>query len=348
MGFSSFSSYGTQVAFTKIFAMALPPSTLPPSISTVLTNTDRCYCCRYDSNGKLYFGSNGIIQIFHNNRISSFAGNGTFGFSGDGGQVSEALIGDVRGISFDSVGNLYFADLLYHVIRKIDIVTGVISTVVGTGGVAGNSGMGGQGKSALLNKARDVIFDVNDNMYIVCSTSSVINKVDTNGIITNIGGTGSSGYTGDGGQATLATMNAPAQIAIFQNSLYIADGNNFVIRKIDLQTGVISTVVGAGQNTSTGSGGPAIMANLQFPRGVAFDVYGNMYISEKPHVRKIDANGIITLIAGTGRDGNTGDGGDPQLATFGQALYITFDSVGDLLVCDSNYNNIRKLSGLSP
>ena len=183
-------------------------------------------------------------------------------------------------------------------------------------------------------------------MYIVCAISNVINKIDTNGIITCIGGNGSSGYTGDGGQAILASINSPCQIALYQNSLFFVDGVNNVIRKIDLDTGIISTLAGTGINTSNGNGGQAILANLQFPRGVAFDTYGNMHISEKPHIRKVDVNGIITLIAGTGANGNTGDGGDPLLATFGQTFYISFDSVGDLLVCDFANNNIRKISGL--
>jgi hypothetical protein len=173
-------------------------------------------------------------------------------------------MGDIFGIAFDTVGNIYLADLTYYVIRKIDVVSGTISTIAGTGGVSGNSGQGGQATSALLNRARSVLIDSNDIIYIVCS-----------------------------GSTTSCTMTNPAQSSLYKNSLYSADGSNFVVRKIDLNTGIITTVVGQGNNTHNGDGGQAILANLQFPRGVVFDDVMNMYISEKPYIRKVDLNGVI-------------------------------------------------------
>jgi hypothetical protein len=188
------------------------------TVSTLLTDTQyKIYSNKFDSNDVLYYGGNGIIHKFVNNTAIVVAGNGTRGFSGDGGQATSALIGQIRGIDFDSVGNIYFADLTYHVVRKIDIVSGLISTIAGTAGTSGNSGQGGLATSALLNGARDLIFDSNDIMYIVCSGSNVINKIDTNGIITTIAGTGVGGYTNDGGQATSCTMNVPAQISLYKN-----------------------------------------------------------------------------------------------------------------------------------
>jgi hypothetical protein len=203
------------------------------------------------------------------------------------------------------------------------------------------SGQGGQATSALLNRARFVLIDSNDIVYIVCSGSNVINKIDTNGIITTIAGTGTCGYTGDGGQATSCTMSNPAQLSLYKNSLYFADGSNFVIRKIDLNTDIITTVVGQGNNTHNGDGGQAILANLQFPRGVIFDNVGNMYISEKTYLKKVDLDGIISTIAGNGSNANTGGGGDPLLATFGQAFTLAFDSDYILYICDAFNKNMR-------
>jgi hypothetical protein len=150
-------------------------------------------------------------------------------------------------------------------------------------------------------------------------------SIDTKGVITTIAGTGTSGYTGDGGQATSRTMKYPAQLFLHKNSLYFADGSNFVVRKIDLNTGIITTDVGQGNNTHNGDGGQAILANLQFSRGIAFDNVGNMYVSEKLYIRKVDLDGVIKTIAGNGANANTGDGGDPLLATFGQAFTLSFD-----------------------
>jgi hypothetical protein len=181
-------------------------------------------------------------------------------------------------------------------------------------------------------------------MYIVCSGSNVINKIDTNGIITTIAGTGVSGYTGDGGQATSCTMSRPAQISLHNNSLYFVDSGNVVIRKIDLDTGIITTVVGQGNNTHSGDGGQATLANLQFPRGIVFDAVGNMYVSEKPYIRKVDLDGVISTIAGNGSNSNTGDGGDPLLASFGQAFNLCFDSDYILYISDVVNANIRVLS----
>jgi hypothetical protein len=335
---------GTVHGISSITSPPPPIARTYKTISTLLSDSNNVYSNRFDSNGVLYFGGIGILQKYVNNTAIVVAGNGTNGFSGDGGQATSASMGEILGIAFDTVGNIYLADLTYHVIRKIDIVSGVISTVAGTGGSAGNSGQGGLATSALLNNVRDVLIDSNNNMYIVCSGSNVINKIDTNGIITTIAGTSTSGYTGDGGQATACTMNNPAQLSLYKNSLYFADGSNFVIRKIDLNTGIITTVVGQGNNTHSGDGGQATLANLQFPRGVIFNNLGNMYISEKPYIRKVDLDGVISTIAGNGSNANTGDGGDPLLATFGQAFTLAFDSNYFLYICDAFNKNMRVLS----
>jgi hypothetical protein len=236
-----------QIKSTNILGYDPPVARIYKTISTLLNDTQSGVLSNhFDSNGVLYFSGTGILQKYVNNTAVVVAGNRTVGFSGDGGQATSALIGEVFGIAFDSVGNIYLADFTYHV------VSGIISTIAGTGGVSGNSGQEGQATSAFLNRARSVLIDSNNNMYIVCSGSNVINKIDTNGIITTIAGTGTSGYTGDGGQATSCTMNGPAQIGLYNNSLYFADGSNFVVRKIGLGTRIITTVVGQENNTHNG------------------------------------------------------------------------------------------------
>jgi hypothetical protein len=134
------------------------------TISTLLTDSqNNVWSNRFDSNNVLYFSGTGILQKYVNNTAVVVAGNGTLWFSGD-----------IFGIAFDTVGNIYLADLTYYVIRKIDVVCGTISTIAGTGGVSGNSGQGGQATSALLNRARSVLIDSNDIIYIVCSGSTLV------------------------------------------------------------------------------------------------------------------------------------------------------------------------------
>jgi hypothetical protein len=220
---STFTLLDQQTNFIIQIKFDAPPSVarIYKTISTHLNDIQSgALSNHFDSNGVLYFGGTGILQKYVNNTAVVVAGNRTVGFSGDGGQATSALMGDIYGIDFDTVGNIYLADLTYHVVQKIDIVSGIISTFAGTGGSAGNSGQGGQATSALLNCVRDVLIDSNNNMYIVCSGSNVINKIDTNGIITTIAGTGTSGYTEDGGQATSCTMNSLAQIGLYK-TVYI-------------------------------------------------------------------------------------------------------------------------------
>lgn len=336
--FSTFSTFNSVCQKTNLIAK-ISQSYI---IRTILSYDKQIQCQRYDSHGNLYFTGVGYINVYMNNVITSVAGNGNQGYSGDNGLATSALIGTPRGICFDRLGNIYFTDVTYHTIRKIDISSGFITTIAGTPGSKGNSGSGGQATLALFNAPGDLTFDLNGNLYMTCLVGNVINKIATNGIITTIAGTGSSGYTGDGGNSLLATMNSPAQLYIndYTNCLYFVDGLNFVIRKIDLNLSVIITVVGTGTSGYTGDGGQATLCTLQNPRGVVFDIYGNMYIADLSTVRKVDINNIITTFAGTGNSGNSGDDGNALLATFSYAYYLSFNA-GNLIFSDINNKNIR-------
>jgi hypothetical protein len=273
-----------------------------------------------------------------NNTLISVIGNGTIGYSGDGGQGSNALIGNVRGIQFDSKGNLFFSDTVNHVIRRMDI-NGIITTIAGTG-TSGTTTNGIQANTALLNQPYSLIFDQNDNMYFSDFGNLVINKIDTTGIITTIAGTsGTSGYTS-------TTFQNPAQIAFNKNQtfIFVADRFNNAIRKVDINSGVVTTVAGNGSNGSSGDGGLATSALLSAPLAMNIDLDGNIIIGEYPKLRIVDLNGIITTIAGTNNPGNTGDGGYAIDATFGFISNIMFDSIGNILVADIANKTIRKIT----
>jgi hypothetical protein len=315
-------------------------------INTLLTDSSSIYCQRYNKNGILYFYAEGILKTYNSNTFTTIAGNGTLGFSGDGGQAINALLGVCRGLDFDSAGNIYMTDSTNHIVRKIDISTGIISTFAGVAGTAGNTGDNGQASSATLNFPFGLIIDSNNNVYFSDYTSYVIKKIDTNGIITTIAGNGTSGCTGDGGDALSATFKTPTQLFLDENTnfLFVADRFNNAIRKIDLNTRIITTIVGNGTNGSSGDGGQATSALLSNPTGVVLDALGNIYIGEFRKVRKVDLSGIITTIAGTGNGGYSGDGGDPLSATFGQVYNIILDTTGNILIADLANKNIRILS----
>jgi hypothetical protein len=300
---------------------------------------------RYDSNNNLYFSKRGIIQTYINGIFTTIAGQGnnTNGFSGDGGLAINATISDVRTIAFDSKGNLFFGDFENFVIRRIDKDSGIITTIAGNN-IKGNTGFGGQATSASINSVHSIIFDSNDNLYFSSPNDSLINKIDANGILTTIAGTTGIGFSGDGGQAISATFRYPTQIALYQNNLYVVDGNNNRIRKIDLSSGIISTVVGTGESSQTGDGGQASSATIKSPRGLIFDKNGNMYIGASESLRKVDINGIITTFAGNGISGNSGDGGQPSNASLGNVYILALDLVGNLIILDLNNSNIRKIN----
>jgi len=306
----------------------------------------------YDTNGNLFFvdGQNSVVRkIDTNGIISTIAGNGTPGYSGDGGLATEAQLYVPYGIVFDSNNNLYISEIGNNVIRKID-ANGIISTIAGNG-IQGYFGDGGLATDAQLYGPFGITFDNNNNLYIGERYNNVIRKIDTNGIITTIAGNGTEGYSGDGGLATSALLYGCRSVTFNDNGdLYIADGNNHVIRKIDTN-GIISTIVGNGIQGYSGDGDLAINAQINYPRIVIFDNYDNFYFSESSShvIRKVDNTGVITTVAGNGTSGYSGDGGiatNAQLkAPFGMIL-DSKDAGGNLIFSDNNNNVIRKIDNL--
>ncbi len=162
-------------------------------------------------------------------------------------------------------------------------------------------------------------------------------------IITTIAGTGEAGYSGDGGPATEAKLYSPVDVAVDQSgNIYIADYVNHRIRKIDLN-GIITTIAGTGVEGYSGDGGPATAAGM-YPSGLAVDLNGNVYITDNQRIRKIDTNGIITTIAGTGVYGFSGDGGPATLATFKSPTGITVDAIGNIYISDTRNQRVRKIN----
>jgi sugar lactone lactonase YvrE len=222
-----------------------------------------------DREGNLYITDENNFRIRKVDKegiITTFAGTGEGGYSGDGSPATSAQLRDPGGLAFDAQGNLYVAD--YTSVRKID-PSGTITTVAGTGQL-GFSGDGGPATEAKLT-AYDVALDHKGNIYICDLENQRIRKVDRDGIIHTVAGSGKKGYSGDGGPATKAALKDPWGIAVDrEGNVYIADHHNRVVRKVDPK-GTITTVAGTGEAGFNREEGPATKVMLHDPIGLFVD-----------------------------------------------------------------------------
>ena len=281
---------------------------------------------------------------FEIGKIQTVVGTGEEGYAGDGGPALEALIGEAYGCAFDTGDNLYICDGRTHTVRRIDKNTQVITTVAGTG-ESGYSGDGGPATAATMNNLYSLTVDSNGDIYIVDRFNAAIRKVEAaTGIITTVAGTGEPGYGGDGGPGPLAQMREPNDCYLDgKGGLLIADIQDQRIRRLDLNTGIITTFAGDGEKRRAGDGGPTTEASVMGPRAVFVDSKGNAYIAEREGngVRKVDANGVISTFAGTGEFGYSGDGGPALTALWGAPKALRCDHRDDLIVVDTENNAVR-------
>jgi sugar lactone lactonase YvrE len=304
-----------------------------------------------DAAGNNYIGEyngNKIRKVTSAGIISTIAGtSGIAGWMGDGGPATAAELNNPVGLAFDAAGNLFIADFANQVIRKID-GSGVITTVAGTATVQGYSGDGGPATAAKFRYPRDIKFDAAGNMYICDMTNYAIRMINTAGTISTIAGTGVIGYTGDGGPATAATLSLPYRTAFdASGNLFFVEGGNNSVRKIDMITHKISTVVGDGSGLAgfTGDGFAATTARLKLPTALAFDVAGNMYIADggNGRIRMVNTAGVISTVVGTGPLFETGNGGPATACTINQPLDLQFDRNGNLYIADDAGNAVREV-----
>ena len=284
--------------------------------------------------------------------ITTVAGNGGFGFSGDGGSATATSLFFPSGVAVDAAGNLLIADTNNARIRRVDGATGIISTVAGNGAF-GFIGDGGPATAASLNFPSRVALDAAGNLLIADTSNHRIRRVDgATGIITTVAGSGfANRFSGDGGPATGASLNAPSGVALdAAGNLFLSDRNNQRIRRVDAASGIITTVAGNGIAGFGGDGGPATSASLNAPSGVALDAAGNLLIvdTNNARIRRVDAaTGIITTVAGNGGFGFSGDDGPATSASLNAPSGVALDAAGNLLIADTNNARIRRVDAAS-
>jgi sugar lactone lactonase YvrE len=305
-----------------------------------------------DSQGSLYIADTAncrVRRVSADGTIATLAGNGTPGYSGDSGPATAASLMYPWDVKVDASGNVYIADEGNHVIRKVT-PDGTITTFAGTGSI-GSDGDDGPATQATFYSPVALAIDAQGNLYIADYGSNVVRKVGTNGMISTFAGVCCfPGYGGDGGPATSAGLNTPSGLAFDQaGNLYIVETDGAALRRVSLD-GTMSTVAGNGVNEYLGDGGAATNAALAFPAGVAVDSNNNIYIADTGNnrVRRVNAAGIITTIAGNGLQGSSGDGGPATRAAFQGPYALAVDPQNNLYVSDAGNGRIRLIPAVPP
>jgi uncharacterized protein (TIGR03437 family) len=299
-----------------------------------------------DSAGNVYIcaaSDHAIRKVAPDGTISLFAGTGYAGYYGDTGAAGLAGLRSPEDIATGPDNSLIIADTGNAVIRKVG-KDGVITTVSGSGG----HGIGGDGVAIKIPMIAPFGVAVNSagDIFVAEVGSNRIRKIDSKGNITTAVGDGTQGFAGDGAAPATARLSLPTSVAVDAGgNLYFADSLNYRVRKLAGST--VSTVAGNGVISRSGDGGAATSAQLNTPLGVAVDSAGNIYIADAFNnvVRRVASNGIISIFAGTGTAGSSGDGGAATSAQLSGPQGVAVDATSNVYIADTGNNRVRKVGG---
>jgi sugar lactone lactonase YvrE len=344
-------------AYARFLYIPPPFAELPPGTITTIAGVGRykgefgpaieamidAKNIAFDARGNLYVGEpsyDTVSRIRPDGIIERYAGRGSNNADccGDGGLAAEAYVGFPRGIAVDAAGNLFIADHTYR-IRRVDAVTGLIATIAGDGHL-GFSGDGGPAASARIGLPISIAADGNGNVYFTDMQANRIRRIDTAGVITTVAGNGTRGFGGDGGPATEASYaihdsDTGALAADGNRALFLGDFDNNRIRRIDLQTGLITTFV----KWSTSGSDPLNPNSIE---AIVVDGNGNVYYGGWSRIVKLDAAGALLKSWGSGQQGWSPDGTPIDQIRFTSMEGLALDAAGNLLYSDST--KVRKLN----
>jgi DNA-binding beta-propeller fold protein YncE len=283
--------------------------------------------------------------------IETIAGTGLGADGGNGGSALRTNVGKPFGMAIGPDGALYFAEYGTHRVRRLDLKTGTLTNIAGTG-QAGYSGDGGLATNAALHEPHELAFDRAGNLYVTDMRNSAIRKIDAKtGVINTVAGSGKPGFAGDGGPATSALLNQPHSLCIADSAdgktefLYIADVANDRIRRVDLKSGQISTIAGNGKTELPQEGAAANDSTLRGPRAICTG-RGSLWIvlREGNSVWRIDlSDSVLHHVAGTGKSGFAIAVGPAKDAQFASPKGVSMGPDGYLYVADSSNHVVRRI-----
>jgi streptogramin lyase len=288
-----------------------------------------------------------IRKITTDGRISTVAGTGERGWSGDGGPALQARLNEPYEVCFDTAGNLFWVERMSHTARKLDLKSGVISTVAGSG-VAGFGGDGGPASAAKLSQPHSLGFDAAGDLYICDIANHRIRKVDMkSSVISTFAGNGEKKTAPDGSKYSGASLFGPRALAFDkQGTMWLALREGNALYRLDPKAGTLHHVAGAGGKPGfAGNGGPAKAAVLGGPKGVSIAPDGRVYLAdtESHSIRYYDpAKQTIEVLAGTGQKGD-GPEGDPLQCKMGRPHGVYVDTDGSILIGDSEAHRVRRV-----
>ena len=294
--------------------------------------------------GDIVVADYGSRQVTVLDRSEALAGNGTIRASGDGDDARNASLYQPVGLDRDSHGNIYFADRLNHLVRRVSR-DGTIETIAGTG-AAGAGGDGGPAAEAQLNRPTGVAVDGSDRVWVADEGNHRIRRVDQDGTIHTVAGTGVPEFTGDGGLAAAAGLRHPTGLTFdAAGRLVIADAGNRRVRRVDAD-GAIITIAGNGDQHPVSSGGPALEAALAHPTDVTGDGRGGLLITDRDahRVYRLDETGLLVVVAGTGEEGKGESGSIASHAALSSPLGATHDGAGGVFVADAGNGRVGHVS----
>jgi len=282
-------------------------------------------------------------------QLTTVAGSGAKGYTGDGGPATAAKLNEPYEVRFDTGGNMYFVEMMNHVVRRVDAKTGVISTIAGTG-TQGFGGDGGPATAAKFNRPHSIALDGAGGLYIADIGNHRIRRVDLKtGMVKTIAGNGKRALPENGGIASGKAMAGPRALTYHNGVLWIALREGHSVWSLEVKTGRLKHVAGTGKKGFSGDHGPALQARFNGPKGIALGPAGGVFVvdTENQAIRRIDPrSGRIRTIAGSGPQhrGPAGDGAPATQAELDRPHGVCVDRQGNVYIGDTNNHRVRVVS----